>query len=313
MAPLFTYLLMSPKWQTLAPDGQTKISTFHQLSRVLRANETVPQVSSTSTKNIVCHGQKNLTCSKGDDNAQLFTFSLTLREKGGKSEGENSSIKQSHEKKDMSVFGLDKNKSGEELKETQCSDSQVTNLGFQGFIVLMDFCHGIKRRVVGKQTSVQKPSHWSKICWGSTTGAGSSPYKLFWCYMTKEDFSIEGSPDQIRLTSSFHTSQLHTLSPLVSMQVICIPVPPPAIQLSTTLGLYMPRPTCQPVCLCSRLETPKLTHSLCPIPFILSDDSFITLFHLLRPAFLCLLTFFPPTLCGRGLFRLSCFFNVQEA
>lgn len=75
--------------------------------------------------------------------------------------------------------------------------SQFTNLCFQSFIALMDFCHSIKCWVVGKQTSIQEASHWSKIGWGSTTGTGSSPYELFWCEMRKASFYLQGSPEQI--------------------------------------------------------------------------------------------------------------------
>lgn len=45
----------------------------------------------------------------------------------------------------------------------------------------MDFWHGVQRRVIGQQPSIQKAAHWSEVCGGSAAGAGSSPHNLFWC------------------------------------------------------------------------------------------------------------------------------------
>lgn len=82
-----------------------------------------------------------------------------------------------------------KSKEGIKIRDS----CQVTYLCFQSFIVLMDFWHGIKRWVVGQKTSIQKASHWSEIGWGSAAGTGSSPHKLFWCWMRQRSWRFENN------------------------------------------------------------------------------------------------------------------------
>lgn len=54
----------------------------------------------------------------------------------------------------------------------------ITNLSFKGFIILVDFWHGVQCRVISQKPSIQEAAHWSEIGGSGTAGASGSPYKL---------------------------------------------------------------------------------------------------------------------------------------
>lgn len=54
----------------------------------------------------------------------------------------------------------------------------MTDLSLQGFVILVDFWHGVQGRVIGQKPSIQKAAHRSEIGGGGAAGASSSPYQL---------------------------------------------------------------------------------------------------------------------------------------